>query len=50
MSRGLASPGGEWRWEGDVLIGTSTQSEQRHGLLISDWIAARCELPAASLR
>ena len=30
------APGGEWRWEGDVLIGTSPAAEKRHGLLISD--------------
>lgn len=31
-----AAPGGTWRWEGDVLVGTSARSETRHGLLISD--------------
>ena len=30
------APGGEWRWEDDVLIGTNSKSESRHGLLISD--------------
>ena len=30
------APGGSWRWEGDVLIGSSPKSEKRHGLLISD--------------
>ena len=30
------APGGEWHWEGDVLVGTSPKSERRHGLLISD--------------
>ncbi|MFK7743050.1 MAG: DUF1080 domain-containing protein [Planctomycetota bacterium] len=30
------APGGEWAWRGDVLVGTSSQSEKRHGLLISD--------------
>jgi len=30
------TPGGEWRWQGDVLVGTSPKSEHRHGLLISD--------------
>lgn len=30
------APGGEWRWQGDTLIGTSPKSERRHGLLISD--------------
>lgn len=29
-------PGGEWTWEGDVLVGRSEASEARHGLLVSD--------------
>lgn len=29
-------PGGEWRWNGDVLVGTSAKSEPRHGLFVSD--------------
>ncbi|MCB9878219.1 MAG: sulfatase-like hydrolase/transferase [Planctomycetes bacterium] len=29
-------PGGEWRWQGDVLVGTSKPDEPRHGLLVSD--------------
>lgn len=32
------APGGEWRWENGVLIGTSPKDESRHGLLISDQI------------
>ena len=30
------APGGSWRWEGDVLIGSNTEDEPRHGLMISD--------------
>lgn len=30
------APGGSWKWRGDVLVGRSERSEQRHGLLISD--------------
>ena len=29
-------PGGQWRWEGDVLVGTNSADEPRHGLLVSD--------------
>ncbi|MEM7306846.1 MAG: DUF1080 domain-containing protein [Planctomycetota bacterium] len=31
-----AAPGGSWEWRDDVLVGTSSESERRHGLLISD--------------
>jgi uncharacterized sulfatase len=31
-----AQPGGEWTWEGEVLVGRSEASEARHGLLVSD--------------
>ncbi len=31
-----ALPGGSWRWEGDTLVGRSSASETRHGLLVTD--------------
>ena len=31
-----AAPGGDWQWRGDVLVGTSENTEKRHGLVISD--------------
>lgn len=30
------APGGTWTWRGDVLVGKSSKSERRHGILISD--------------